>query len=479
MKKTTIFVYGTLRRGFGNHSFLNQSTFKGTATTVEKFTMFCSGQIPFVSRSQAISNIVGEVYEVDEHTLRNLDALEGCRPKCSKEGGFESNSWYIREQIAVQYIGNEPSDEIILSGTINSSAIEEQSSSNSAQLSASLIGTTERVWIYFNEKETQHRLIPTGDFTDRDRFILPNNSTWYFAYGSNMNLEQMLGRNAFFTRRIKGWVDGYRLVFNKIASTEPGYGKANISEDYGFQVMGVLYEVQEEALCMLDRFEGVRGNHYERKEMRVQTAEFGEVTAVVYIAHYSKIKDGLQPTESYAANFYAGLDILGEEGKSYLDDAIRLARVTDDPKFLVEDDIPYPNKEELQLSMAKAMSNPYNDDKQKNISLDVESTIENLDDEVDKEIDEQDEENRDKLYDAQMRELALPVLIDGFPAKILMGSNGWSEKIIVFCESRLVDYLDSKGLYCDEKGVFTTGKFHFIRRGIIELVCQPFSIEKC
>ncbi|MFN5889456.1 MAG: gamma-glutamylcyclotransferase [Bacteroidota bacterium] len=429
MKKTTIFVYGTLRRGFGNHSFLNQSTFKGNAITVEKFTMFCSGQIPFVSRSQAISTIVGEVYEVDEQTLRNLDTLEGCIPKSSKEGGFESNSWYTREQIAVQYIGNDPSDEIILSGTINSSAIEEQSSSNSAQLSASLIGTTEQVWIYFNEKETQHRLIPTGDFMDRDRFILPSNRKWYFAYGSNMNLEQMLGRNAFFTRRIRGWVDGYRLVFNKIASSEPGYGKANIIEDYGFEVMGVLYEVQEEALSTLDRFEGVSGLHYERKEMRVQTVEFGIVTAVVYLAHSSKIQNGLQPTESYAANFYAGLDILGEEGKSYLDDAIQLARVSDDPKFVMEEDIPYPTEEQL--------------------------------------------------HNEKLQNLALPVLIDGYPAKIAMTTNGWSDKIVVFCEPETVNYLVSKGLYCGEDGVFGTGKFRILRRGILELTYQPFSIEKC
>lgn len=417
MKKTTIFVYGTLRRGFGNHSFLNQSTFKGNAITVEKFTMFCSGQIPFVSRSQAISTIVGEVYEVDEQTLRNLDALEGCIPKSSKEGGFESNSWYTRDQAVVQYIGNEPS------------AIEEQSSSNSAQLSASLIGTTEKVWIYFNEKETQHRLIPTGDFMDRDRFIIPRNRKWYFAYGSNMNLEQMLGRNAFFTRRIKGWVDGYRLVFNKIASSEPGYGKANIIEDSGFQVMGVLYEVQEEALSTLDRFEGVSGLHYERKEMRVQTVEFGVVTAVVYLAHSSKIQNGLQPTESYAANFYAGLDILGEEGKSYLDDAIQLARVSDDPKFVMEEDIPYPTEEQL--------------------------------------------------HNEKLQNLALPVLIDGYPAKIAMTTNGWSDKIVVFCEPETVNYLVSKGLYCGEDGVFGTGKFRILRRGILELVHQPFSIEKC
>lgn len=412
MTKTTIFVYGTLRRDFGNHSFLSQSTFKGTATTVEKFTLFCSGQIPFVSRSQAISTIVGEVYEVDNQTLRNLDALEGCRPLSGSSGGFETSSWYTREQITVQYTEH-------FQAPI--------SASNSIQTATAQEGSTERVWIYLNEKETQHAIIPTGDFADRDRFILSNNRQWYFAYGSNMNLEQMLGRNAFFTRRIKGWVSGYRLVFNKIASNEPGYGKANIIEDPQFQVMGVLYEVQEDALSMLDGFEGVVGNHYERKVMRVQSAEFGEVTAVVYLAHPSRIQDGLLPTDVYAANFYAGLDILGEEGKTYLDDAIRLARVTDDSKFLVEDDIPTFSNE-----------------------VDLEEILINSPD----------------------------LRINGLPVKLYFKADTWSLRLVFKCESHDIRNFRAMELQVDNEGFFSTKYFHFVRRGVLMIGHQKVVVER-
>ena len=475
MKKTTIFVYGTLRQNFGNHGFLNQSTFKGKAVTLEKFTMFCSGQIPFLSRSQAVSTIVGEVYEVDDETLRNLDALEGCRPKAGPNGGFETSSWYTREQITVQYTENflTPTSTMDTDLTVTADA----SAKNSIQRVNNQQGSTESVWIYLNEKETQHAIIPTGDFADRNRFIISNNRKWYFAYGSNMNLDQMLDRKAYFTRRIKAWVGGYRLVFNKIASNEPGYGKANIVADSSFDVMGILYEVQESDLSMLDRFEGVVGNHYERKEMQVQTKEFGEVTAVVYLAHPSKIQNGLLPTDVYAANFYAGLDILGEEGKSYLDDSIRLARVTDNPKFLLEEDIPFPDKEEMQNSMAEHFSNPQSKphSNHDNSEHPGDIVIEGYQEEFD--LDE--EKHQQKLQLERMKKLALPVLIDGFSAKILMSSNGWSDKIVLFCEPECRDHLAKFGLNCDEYGVFRTGKFRILRRGILELVYKRISIEKC
>ncbi|MFN5547512.1 MAG: gamma-glutamylcyclotransferase, partial [Bacteroidota bacterium] len=77
--KTNIFVYGTLRQQFGNHHFLSTARFLGDAITQSKYVMHASSSIPFVSQSQAVSQIVGEVYEVDAQTLANLDRLEGCR----------------------------------------------------------------------------------------------------------------------------------------------------------------------------------------------------------------------------------------------------------------------------------------------------------------------------------------------------------------------------------------------------------------
>lgn len=79
---TKVFVYGTLKKGFGNHGILGKSEFIDEAITKERcFTMF-DGVFPFVSDSfvndELCGSVVGELYEVvDEQTMANLDRLEG------------------------------------------------------------------------------------------------------------------------------------------------------------------------------------------------------------------------------------------------------------------------------------------------------------------------------------------------------------------------------------------------------------------
>lgn len=74
--RTRVFVYGTLRNGWGNHRLLVGQTFVGPAKTVAGFAMFEAG-IPIVRRDASGGAIVGEVYEVDAAALRDLDRLEG------------------------------------------------------------------------------------------------------------------------------------------------------------------------------------------------------------------------------------------------------------------------------------------------------------------------------------------------------------------------------------------------------------------
>ncbi len=73
---TTLFVYGTLRKGQCNHHFLDRSKFLGNAKTKKKYALYGSG-VPFLSRSRAVSQVIGEVYSVDDATLSRLDLLEG------------------------------------------------------------------------------------------------------------------------------------------------------------------------------------------------------------------------------------------------------------------------------------------------------------------------------------------------------------------------------------------------------------------
>jgi gamma-glutamylaminecyclotransferase len=74
--RTRIFVYGTLLRGERNHRWIARSTFDGEARTKPAFTLYDLGAYPaLVAGGQ--HTVAGEVYEVDEGTLAELDRLEG------------------------------------------------------------------------------------------------------------------------------------------------------------------------------------------------------------------------------------------------------------------------------------------------------------------------------------------------------------------------------------------------------------------
>ena len=78
MDKYLVFVYGTLMSNYSNSSLLKYSKKIGRGSTIENFTMYCS-VIPFVVECPSDETgykIKGELYEVDEDTLKRLDKLE-------------------------------------------------------------------------------------------------------------------------------------------------------------------------------------------------------------------------------------------------------------------------------------------------------------------------------------------------------------------------------------------------------------------
>lgn len=88
-----VFVYGSLKKGFGNSYLLDNSKYLGRAMTKDQdWFMFSMGGFPGVVRgNHSNANYLdGEVYVVDDDALRNLDALEG------------NGSFYTREEIPLQ-----------------------------------------------------------------------------------------------------------------------------------------------------------------------------------------------------------------------------------------------------------------------------------------------------------------------------------------------------------------------------------------
>jgi gamma-glutamylcyclotransferase (GGCT)/AIG2-like uncharacterized protein YtfP len=84
-----VFVYGTLRRGYGNHHLLEEGArLLDTARTAQAYALYAL-EIPFAIKAQAVSPLRGELYAVDDACLARLDELE------------EHPAWYRRELVEV------------------------------------------------------------------------------------------------------------------------------------------------------------------------------------------------------------------------------------------------------------------------------------------------------------------------------------------------------------------------------------------
>ena len=73
---TKVFVYGSLRKGHGNHGLLHSAKFLRQDITSPEFTMYDLGAFPAVT-TEGGTAIHGELYEVDDETFQRLDILEG------------------------------------------------------------------------------------------------------------------------------------------------------------------------------------------------------------------------------------------------------------------------------------------------------------------------------------------------------------------------------------------------------------------
>lgn len=87
---TTIFVYGTLLRGFGNWSWaLKSQTFVSTGETLPEYDMVNLGGFPGVIPGGTTA-IQGEVFEVDAAHLYEIDRLEGADRQNPRNGLYRA-----------------------------------------------------------------------------------------------------------------------------------------------------------------------------------------------------------------------------------------------------------------------------------------------------------------------------------------------------------------------------------------------------
>ncbi len=98
-------VYGSLRKGFQNHHFLDGQQFLGTET-VPNYKMYNLGTYPGIVPYPG-KGVFAEVYDVTPERLKALDGLEGhptfyCRKKIKTEYG---NTWIYELANPDDYIG--------------------------------------------------------------------------------------------------------------------------------------------------------------------------------------------------------------------------------------------------------------------------------------------------------------------------------------------------------------------------------------
>lgn len=83
-RRMKVFVYGTLKRDEPNHYWLLKqgsgiARFAGKGNTVTRFPLLVASQfnLPLLLNKPGVGNsIAGEVYDVDDAMLANLDVLE-------------------------------------------------------------------------------------------------------------------------------------------------------------------------------------------------------------------------------------------------------------------------------------------------------------------------------------------------------------------------------------------------------------------
>ena len=105
----------------------------------------------------------------------------------------------------------------------------------------------------------------------------------YFAYGSNMDPDQMRKRCPGCAFVAPARLPDHRLVFSRSWAAWGGAGVADIQASPGSVVEGVVWEISETHRDALDEYEEYP-TAYTRKDVVVETFEGKTMTAFAYFA---------------------------------------------------------------------------------------------------------------------------------------------------------------------------------------------------
>jgi len=148
---------------------------------------------------------------------------------------------------------------------------------------------------------------------------MSSKKTLYFAYGSNLDFEDWSKWCTKSDSDPSGLVEvesaflpGYRLKFHYYSGGREG-GAADIVEcEVGSLVPGVLFELDDRTVKLIDRKEGVKSKSYQRKIIHVITLDGRIIEALTYVVCQESVQNKfIEPTETYSNLIRNGLEKRG------------------------------------------------------------------------------------------------------------------------------------------------------------------------
>jgi len=124
---------------------------------------------------------------------------------------------------------------------------------------------------------------------------------YYIAYGSNLNMEQMLRRCPGAVVIGKTWLEGYRLTFR---GRRRGSGVANIEPRKGSRVPVGIWRITERDERALDAYEGFPWLYYKQEFSLV--VDGNRLTAMAYIM--TPGRPWASPARAYLETILEGYD---------------------------------------------------------------------------------------------------------------------------------------------------------------------------
>ncbi|PYZ95116.1 gamma-glutamylcyclotransferase [Salipaludibacillus keqinensis] len=264
MKDTNVFVYGTLRKNESNHGLLKRAKLVSQQAKL-KGSLFNTGQGYPALMLKGESYVYGEIYNVDDNILANLDVLEGYTPG-RKDNLYERQEKQVETDI----------------GIIDA-------------------------WVYVLNAENDEHLVHHIPFQDWkvNQWYTSFNEVKYFAYGSCMDTARIkqAGMLDHFSKEVAvGRVKGYEFLYS---FPRPDGARADIKEASGEDyVEGIVYTIPRDAVEYLFVREGVHSNNYRPTFIDVEIK--GEIHEDVLTFSVIDKHPCTAPPEHYATEILRG-----------------------------------------------------------------------------------------------------------------------------------------------------------------------------